>query len=77
MPFIVCHEYLERRLMRDRGLDYDRAHEICSEVEFDLRKSSGATSLLTGGRRRLSKPDLRRLVEQAVFDYVLKNYLRL
>jgi hypothetical protein len=38
MPFIVCHEYLERRLMRDEGMEYDPAHEVCSKVEFDLRK---------------------------------------
>ena len=24
LPFIVTHEYLELRLMRDRGVDYDR-----------------------------------------------------
>jgi len=39
VPFIVCHEYLERRLMRDAGLEYDRAHEICSTVEFELPRA--------------------------------------
>src|SRR6202011_3256568 len=38
LPFILCHEYLELRLMRDKGLAYDKAHEICSKVEFNLRK---------------------------------------
>src|SRR4029079_15752925 len=38
IPFILTHEYIEMRLMRDRGLDYDPAHEICVKVEFDLRK---------------------------------------
>src|SRR5438067_959895 len=37
LPFIVSHEYLELRLMRDLGIEYDKAHEICSKVEFDLR----------------------------------------
>ena len=47
LPFIGCHEYLERRLMRDEGLDYDTAHEICSKVEFNLRKSKEPTSSTT------------------------------
>src|SRR5207249_5041677 len=39
LPFIVAHEYLELRLMRDAGVEYDPAHEICSTVEFELRKN--------------------------------------
>ena len=76
MPFIVSHEYLERRLMRDEGLDYDTAHEICSKVEFDLRKCEGATPLLVCGRRKLAKPDLPRLTGDEVFEYVLRTYVR-
>src|SRR5207249_2657119 len=55
VPFIVSHEYLERRLMRDEGLGYDKAHEICSKAEFRLRKCEGATPLLTSGGRKLTK----------------------
>ena len=44
--------------MRDKGLGYDRAHEIASELEFDLRKGAGLTPLLTGGRRKVGKADL-------------------
>jgi hypothetical protein len=73
VPFIVCHEYLERRLMRDEGLDYDSAHEACSKAEFDLRKGKGAAPLLTGARRRLSKADLPRLAADEVFDYYCKT----
>jgi hypothetical protein len=76
VPFIVCHEYLERRLMRDEGLDYDRAHEICSQVEFDLRKARGATPLFVRGRRKLGKSDLPRLVCEEVFEYVLRTHVR-
>ena len=76
LRFIVCHEYLERRLMRDEGLDYDTAHDICSKVEFDLRKARGATPLLTTGRRKLHKKDLPRLTSDEVFQYVLRNYVR-
>lgn len=76
LPFIVCHEYLERRLMRDQGIDYDTAHNICSRVEFDLRKGRGATPLLVSGKRRLHKADLVRLVRDDVFEYVLRNYVR-
>jgi hypothetical protein len=76
VPFIVCHEYLERRLMRDEGLEYDRAHEICSRAEFDLRKAEGVASLLAGERRKLRKTDLHQLCNDDVFHYVLKNYVR-
>jgi hypothetical protein len=76
VPFIVCHEYLERRLMRDEGIDYDTAHDICSKVEFDLRKARGATPLLTSRRRKLHKRDLPRLTSDEVFQYVLRNYVR-
>jgi hypothetical protein len=76
MPYIVCHEYIERRLMRDEELDYDPAHEICSKVEFNLRKCKGATPLLVRGRRKLAKPDLPRLTDDEVFDYVKRTYVR-
>jgi hypothetical protein len=76
VPFIVSHEYLERRLMRDEELDYDTAHEICSKVEFNLRKCKGATPLLVRGRRKLTKPDLPRLTGDDVFDYVKRTYVR-
>jgi len=76
MPFIVCHEYLELRLMRDEGLDYDKAHEICSKVEFQLRKARGLTPLLTSRHRKVRKPDLQRLPHEEVFRYVVGHYVR-
>jgi hypothetical protein len=75
LPFILSHEYLELRLMRDRGIDYDRAHAIAARVEFNLRKGRGARPLLSG-RRRLSKRDLPRLTGEEVFGYILKTYVR-
>lgn len=75
LPFIVSHEYLERRLMRDEELDYDKAHNICSKVEFDLRKRKGAAPLLVRGRRKLIKGDLPRLTDDDVFEFVLRNYV--
>jgi len=75
VPFIVCHEYIERRLMRDAGLEYDHAHEICSKVEYELRKAAGATPLLTGGRRKLGKRDLPRLTTDEVYAYVLRQHV--
>jgi hypothetical protein len=74
-PYIVSHEYLERRLMRDKGIDYDRAHEICSRIDFDLRKRKGATPLLVPGRRKLTKKDLPRLTRDDVFAFGLKTYV--
>lgn len=76
VPFVLSHEYAERRLMRDEGLDYDTAHAIAAKVEFDLRKTRGVTPLLVSGRRRLSKKDLPRLTSEELFEYVLRNYVR-
>ncbi len=55
LPFIVAHEYLERRLMRDEKLDYDTAHDICSRVEFHLRKNQRVKLFLAPGRARFTK----------------------
>jgi hypothetical protein len=76
LPFIVCHEYLERRLMRDAGLDYDGAHVTCSGIEFGLRKAAGATPLLTGGRRKIGKRDLPGLTSEEMFSYAVEQYAR-
>jgi hypothetical protein len=76
LPFIVTHEYLELRLMRDRGLPYDRAHEIASRLEFDLRKRDGLQALLVRGPGRLGKRHLPRLAAAEVFDFVLRHYAR-
>jgi hypothetical protein len=76
LPFIISHEYLERRLMRDEGIDYDTAHDICSRVEFDLRKARRATPLLTSGQRKIQKKDLVRLTRDEVFQYVRETYLK-
>jgi len=76
IPFIVSHEYIERRLMRDVGLDYDKAHAICSKVEFKIRKREGAHPLLAKGRRKLAKADLPRLTEDAVLQYVVRTHVR-
>jgi hypothetical protein len=75
-PYILSHEYLERRLMRDEGLDYDTAHEICSRVEFDLRKDQGPHPLLVHGRRKLAKRDLAQLTNDKVLAYVMRKYVK-
>src|SRR5579864_1524360 len=76
LPFITCHEYLELRLMRDHGMEYDPAHEVCSHMEFDLRKVRGAISLLTAGRRHLTKDGLHNLTGDEVFRYVADHYVK-
>jgi hypothetical protein len=73
VPFVVCHEYLERRLMRDGGLQYDRAHEIASALEYDLRKGEGPTRLLTRGRK-VGKTDLPGLTAEGVYEFVNAHY---
>ncbi len=75
-PFIVCHEYLERRLMRDEGIDYDRAHSICSKVEYEVRKGEPIASFLTTGRKPLSKPDLVHLPSPEFFAHVVRYFVR-
>jgi len=75
MPFIVAHEYIEHRLMRDENIDYDTAHEICSRVEFQLRKNRGIKRFLASGRRGIKKGDLQRLTAAELFAFVLKNYV--
>jgi hypothetical protein len=73
IPFVVCHEYLERRLMRDAGLGYDRAHEVASALEFDLRKCEGLTRLLARGRK-VNRADLPGLAADEVYDFVNGHY---
>ena len=75
-PYIVSHEYVEMRLMRDKGLGYDRAHEICSDVEFQLRKREGLMPLLVRGRHRLTKRDLPRLTRDEVLEHVVRTYVK-
>jgi hypothetical protein len=74
IPFIVAHEYLELRLMRDEGLEYDRAHAICSKVEFALRESDEVKEFLTTEDRKLATRDLPRLSSDELFAFVVKHY---
>jgi hypothetical protein len=76
LPFIVSHEYLELRLMRDHGVEYDHAHEICSKVEFHLRKGKGIKPILGSGPRGLKKRDLVKLPKDEVLEHVVNKYLR-
>jgi len=75
IPFILAHEYIEHRLMRDEKIDYDTAHDICSRVEFQLRKNQGIKRFLASGRRGVKKGDLQRLTTAEPFAFVLKNYV--
>jgi hypothetical protein len=74
LPFIIAHEYIERRLMRDLKLDYDTAHEICSRVEFQLRKNQKVKMYLAPGRRKIHKRDLPKLASKELFEYVVNHY---
>lgn len=76
MPYITAHEYLERRLMRDAGIDYDRAHAVCSAVEFDLRKNDRVKLFLAPGRRKIHKRDLPKLVADDLFEHVVRHYVK-
>jgi len=76
LPFIICHEYLEMRLMRERGLAYDHAHAIASKMEFALRKGGGLTSLMAPGRPRIDKRYLPQVVREEVFCALQKEFLK-
>ena len=67
IPFMVSHEYLELRLMRDRGMGYDKAHEAAAKVEFALREGDRIRSLLTTKPRALAKSDLAGLTTPEFF----------
>jgi hypothetical protein len=75
VPYILTHEFLERRLMHDAGLDYDTAHNICSKVEYTLREGRGPIDILTSGRK-LTKADLPRLAKDEFFQYVVGRYVK-
>jgi hypothetical protein len=76
LPYIVSHEYLERRLMRDAKIDYDTAHEICSAVEFQLRKNDKVKMFLAPGRRKIHKRDLPKLAGEEFFQYVVNHHVK-
>jgi hypothetical protein len=76
VPFIVAHEYTEHRLMRDEGLDYDRAHEIAAKMEFHLRKNEDPKTYLAPGRRGVRKGDLLRLVKPEFLAYVVRRWVK-
>jgi hypothetical protein len=76
VPFIVSHEYIELRLMRDEGLEYDPAHDICSQFEYCLREDRSVRTLLTPRGRKLVKRDLPKLTEPEIFAHVVKTYVK-
>ncbi len=76
LPYIVAHEYIELRLMRDLELEYDRAHEICAEMEFDLRKAASRKRFPGLSARKLSREQLEVLVTPEFFEYVQRQYVR-
>lgn len=76
LPFIIAHEYLERRLMRDEKLDYDTAHDICARVEFHLRKNQRVKLFLAPGRRKVHKKDLSKLASDELFQYVVQHHVK-
>ena len=62
--------------MRDEKIDYERAHEICSRMEFDLRKAATRNSFPGLSRRKLAKADLPKLTRPEFFEYVRRHYAR-
>lgn len=75
LPYIVAHEYLELRLMRDETLEYGPAHAICSAVEYELREGGDAKPLLAPGGRKFSERDLPGLTSPEFFAHVVKRHV--
>lgn len=61
--------------MRDCDFDYDRAHAICSKVEFDLRWRRPVEDFVGTRRHKLAKGDVAKLTSPEFFQYVLKKYV--
>jgi hypothetical protein len=76
IPFLVAHEYVELRLMRDHGLEYDPAHTIAAEVEFELRDGRGVTRVVMPKGQTFSRADLARLAAPDVFAEVEARFLK-
>jgi hypothetical protein len=76
VPYILAHEYIESRLMRDDGLEYDKAHELCAEMEFDLRQFKSRVKFPGLSRRRLTKDQMNVITRPDFFEYVEKRYKR-
>jgi hypothetical protein len=73
LPYILAHEYLEMRMMRDRGLGYDHAHEIASRMEFDLRCDESKLPVARG--RRFRKSDCPALADPDVYAALREHYM--
>jgi hypothetical protein len=76
IPFLVIHEYLELRLMRDKKIDYDRAHSICAGAEYRVREHRGLMDLLCPNQGKITKADLPKLTSEEVFSYLVSRCLR-
>lgn len=37
IPFIILHEFVERTFMKEKNMNYDKAHDIASKVEWSKR----------------------------------------
>jgi hypothetical protein len=76
VPFVLAHEFVERQLMRDDGREYDPAHRVAADAEFDLRRAASRARFPGFTRRRVRKPDLKELAAPAFMAYVRRNYPR-
>jgi hypothetical protein len=73
LPYVVAHEYTELRLMRDKGLSYDEAHEIAAKVEYQLREDEHTDGLIDLPRGKLTWGELPRLTRAEYFAEVVRR----
>lgn len=60
IPFIILHEFVERTLMKEKNMSYEKAHDISAKVEWSKRPNN------------FNKEDALNLTE----NEVLTNYCR-
>lgn len=62
MPLIVLHEFVERTLMKTKGIEYDKAHTIASKVEFAKEDKFDRNDVLSMTEDKALKMDETRVV---------------
>ncbi len=52
------------------------AHQICSALEFDLRRPASRVAFPGLRRRAMNRADLAAITTPGFFEYVLNHYVR-
>ena len=61
IPFIILHEFVERTLMKDKHMKYNKAHEIAAKIEYSKRPD------------KFTKSDVEKLTEKDAIEMTKKD----